>query len=397
VSPESVAGFSVGVCAQIEHEITAEDIKKFVEITGDDNPLHVDRGFAEKTSFKGIVAHGMLGASFISTVIGKHIPGTGALWMSQSLDFLLPVRIGDRLRIRAEVKALQVSQRVLTLKIEIRNQHDQLVLTGESKVKALEVSSPEVADARMEGPKVAIVTGASRGIGAQTARYLARDGFAVIVNYHADADGAQQVVADIEQNKGRALAVRADVTHPEQVRELILAAESRFGGLSAVVNNASARLIPKPFEKLTSEDFELHMKVQVYGAFEVIRQALPYLVRCSDAAVVNVGSIVADNLPPPELTPYVAAKSALVSLTKSLALEYGPKGVRFNVVSPGMTDTALIADMPEKAKMLARMQTPLRRLADPGQIAEGIAFLLSPRARHITGENLRICGGSVML
>ena len=103
--------WAVGAIAEFEHVLTAEDIRRFVDMTGDDNPLHVDRAYAERTSFKGIVAHGMLTASFLSTIVGKHLPGRGALWMSQSVEFLLPVRVGDRLRIRAEVTAVQVSQR----------------------------------------------------------------------------------------------------------------------------------------------------------------------------------------------------------------------------------------------------------------------------------------------
>jgi 3-oxoacyl-[acyl-carrier protein] reductase len=94
---------------------------------------------------------------------------------------------------------------------------------------------------------------------------------------------------------------------------------------------------------------------------------------------------------------YTAAKSALQSLTKSLALEYGPKGIRFNLVSPGMTDTSLIADVPEKAKLLVTMQTPLRRLAKPQDVAQAIAFLLSDESSYISGETLRVCGGQIML
>lgn len=394
----TVAGFGLGSKAEIQHTITSEDVRRFIEITGDDNPLHVDHSFAAKTNLKGVVAHGMLSASFISTIIGKRIPGPGALWVSQTLDFLLPVRIGDRLAIVAEVVGVHESLRMLTLKTEIRNQHDQLVLAGESKVKVVEsgvtASSPDAA--RQDNP-VVIVTGGSRGIGARTAAVLAAQGFAVIVNFKDDAEGARHIVAEIEQREQRAMAVRADVTRPNDVRELVDAAVGRFGGLSALVNSASSPMVYKPFADLSLTDLSRQMEIQYYAAFDLIKTALPFLEKAQNAAVVNISSIAVDNVPPPHAMAFAAAKAAVASMTKSLAVEYGPRGIRFNVVAPGMTDTEMIALTPEKAKMLARMQTPLRKLADPSEVAEGIAFLLSPKASHITGETLRICGGGVML
>jgi 3-oxoacyl-[acyl-carrier protein] reductase len=397
MSEASVNGFSIGSRAEFEHVITAQDIQRFVDMTGDDNPLHVDSAFAEKTSFKGIVAHGMLSASFISTLIGKKLPGSGALWMSQSLEFLLPVRTGDRLTIRAEVTGVQVAQRILALQTDITNQHGQRVLTGESRVKVLEVRSAPAPDPREGIKPVAIVTGASRGIGAATAARLADDGFSVVINYRHDEAGARRVAEEIVRNKGEATIFCADVSDRAQVRAMIAATLERFGSLSALVNNASAQLVTKPFAALLEEDLASQMRVQFYGAFYLIQEALPFLEKSSNAAVVNIGTINSDGAPATQLLSYTAAKAALVSLTKSLAVEYGPRGIRFNLVAPGMTDTRMIADLPERGKMLARMQAPLRRLSDPTDIADAVSFLLDPRSRHITGETLRVCGGTVML
>ena len=113
-------------------------------------------------------------------------------------------------------------------------------------------------------------------------------------------------------------------------------------------------------------------------------------------SVVNVASISTDQ-PPPNWSSYVTAKSALIGLTKALAVEFGPKKVRFNVVSPGMTETAQIGDFPLKARLLLAMQTPLRSLGQPSQVASSVEFLLSDRSSHITGEILRVCGGAVTL
>ena len=389
--------FEVGRTATITHTITAEDVQKFADLTGDDNPLHVNREFAEKTSFKGMVAHGMLSASFISTIIGKKLPGEGALWLSQNLEFLLPVRIGDTLEITGTVTAFSPSQSILDLQIQIVNQHRQTVLTGTSRVKVLKVEEPAPATSNAAGAKVALVTGASRGIGAATARRLARDGYAVIVNYHTDAASAEQLVTEIVQEKGSALACQADLLDEHAVDRLLRTTRERFGPITAVVNNASGKIVNRPFAETTGEDLTREMEMHYFAPLRVIRGVLPDFLAAGRGAVVNVGSIYADATPPPQLLGYAAAKAALASATRSLAVEHGPRGIRFNTVAPGMTDTRLISEVPEKARLLSKMQTPLRRLATPEDVANTIAFLLSNDAAHITGETLRVCGGSVML
>ena len=127
----------VGDIAEITHTITQKDVEKFVNLTGDDNKLHTDKEYASLTSFKKPVAHGMLGASFISTLIGTKIPGDGALWYSQNLEFLKPVRVGDKLKITAKVIKKVDRTKTIELKTNIRNQNKELVTTGISKVKVI--------------------------------------------------------------------------------------------------------------------------------------------------------------------------------------------------------------------------------------------------------------------
>ena len=132
------ADIYIGQKETLTHIITLDDINKFVQLTGDDNKLHVDEKFASNTVFKKPVVHGMLGASFISTIIGTKIPGDGALWFSQSLEFLLPVRIGDELRVVAEVIKKNDKENIIELKTDIYNQNRQIVTKGFAKVKVVE-------------------------------------------------------------------------------------------------------------------------------------------------------------------------------------------------------------------------------------------------------------------
>ncbi len=389
---------AVGETRSLVRTITQADVRRFVEMTGDDNPLHVDRGFAEQTAFKDIVVHGMLGASFISTVIGTQLPGSGALWVSQNLDFLLPVRLGDELTVSCAVTAKHERERLLDLDTRIVNQNGQTVLTGRGKVKVL-VGKPAVAAARpVERPAVAIVTGAAGGIGAAICRRLAADGNAVVINYRRGRDKAEALAAALngEAPGSRAVAVEADISTVEGARRLHDAAARAFGSVGILVNNASPRINPKPFAGLEWRDFQDHLDVQLKGAFLMTKQCTPAMTERRWGRIVNITSQVIEGQPSAGWTSYAVAKASLSMFSRYLAAELGPQGVTVNCVSPGMTETSLIGDVPEKAQMIVARQTPLRRLATPDDVAGAVAHLVSDDAAFVTGHTLRVNGGLVM-
>jgi len=389
--------FAVGDSAQFSHKIEQADIDRFVEITGDNNPLHVDRSFAEKTSFKGIVSHGMLSASFLSTMIGKHLPGEGALWMSQSINFLLPVRLGDELTISASILKINKRERILDLETEIRNQHSQPVLTGTAQVKVLEVQ--QEAEQTEEIPteqKVVLVTGASKGIGAAIAKALAAEGYKIVVNYRSDQQGAIGVQREIEKNGGQALLYKADVTNEESVKAMFDFIHGQWGKVHGLVNNASPKIIAQNFMETTWSDFQDHLDVQVKGVYSCCKHGIEDMLELGEGCIINMGSVVTDSTPPAKWATYTLAKTALTSLTRSIALEFGPKGIRVNTISPGLTETMLTSEIPQKQMKLYAAQTPLRRLGRVDDIAAAVVFLMGPNASYITGENLRINGGKLM-
>jgi 3-oxoacyl-[acyl-carrier protein] reductase len=162
------------------------------------------------------------------------------------------------------------------------------------------------------------------------------------------------------------------------------------------VNNASPSIESFDFAQLSWDIFQKHIDIQVKGAFHLTQAVLPHLLENQNGIIVNISSVYADNVPPVKLMPYSIAKAAIITFTRCLAAEYGHKGIRANCVSPGMTHTDLIINVPEKAKMVTKMQTPLRRLAIPEEIAGTVAFLFSDKAAFITGQNIRVCGGIVM-
>lgn len=385
---------NVGDIREFTHPLTTEDIQKFADLSGDYNPLHLEPEFAQKTDFLKPVAHGMLSASFISTMIGMHLPGEGALWLSQSLKFLRQAYVGDILRIVAKVKQKSESTRILVLETIVYNQRNEELISGEAQVRVLALRGE---NGFMEKKtKVVLVTGASRGIGAAVVRQLAKDGYAVVVNYSKSKDEASKIVRDIEKEGGKAVAIAADITKKEQVQAMCDQVSRHWGTIDGFVSNASGPLVLKTFDEMRWEDFQSHLDVQLKGSFYCMQAVLPGMLKEGGGSVVFIGSIAADGQPPAKQSDYVASKAALVALARSLAVEYGPKNIRVNVVAPGLTQTDLTVELPQKAKELTRMTTPLRRLGSPEDVAGVVSFLMSPEARHVTGETIRVCGGAVM-
>jgi 3-oxoacyl-[acyl-carrier protein] reductase len=388
------ADFSVGYEASIEHLITTSDVETFAALTGDVNPLHLDPVFAATTPFGRPVAHGMLSASFVSTVIGTLLPGRGALWTGTRLNFVRPAFVGDTLTIRLRVRHRSEATRTLVLDVSIFGRGEVLI-DGEATVRML---APDAADrsppAVLQG--TVLITGGGRGLGAEIARRLAAAGHPVVLDFKADAESAQGVVAAIGAAGGRASAVQADVTVPTAVDALVARADSEFGDLYAIVHCAADASALLSVGELSWEAMRRQLETQVHGAFNLVKASLPAMRRHGGGRFVFIGSVAADGTPPSHQADYVVAKSALVALARSIAVDHGQDGIAANVVAPGMTNSGISLAMPEKARMVARMQTPMRRLTEPSDVADAVVFLLSPGARQITGQTIRVAGGSTM-
>lgn len=386
----------MGQTAELTHEVTEKDIRAFYELTGDDNPLHMDENYAAKTRFKKRVAHGILTASFLSTVVGTQLPGKGSLWLSQTIRFILPVRVGDIIKVIVRVRHKSPALRVVVLDTEILNQNGQKVLEGEAKVQVLPEVKEEVSMNNIS-KGAAIITGASRGIGAATALRLAEDRLKVIINYHTSQEEAQTVLNRILEMGKQGCIFQADVRNYDEVERMIQYAREECSTIDVLVNNASSKIISQDFQETTWEDIQSHIDTQVKGMFNTCKAVIPIMEAQKRGKIINIGTIFTDNVPPAKLYGYVLAKSAVVALTRCLAAEFGPKGININCVAPGMTETTLIADLPESVKRVTSLRTPLRRLAKPEDIANVISFLASDAADYMTGETIRVCGGQVMI
>jgi 3-oxoacyl-[acyl-carrier protein] reductase len=241
--------------------------------------------------------------------------------------------------------------------------------------------------------KTALVTGASKGIGAEIARRLAADGAAVIVNYASSKAGADKVVAEIAEAGGKAAAVQADVSKEAEVGRMFAEAAKAFGRVHVLVNNAGVYEFG-PIEEMTEAQYRRMFDLNVLGLLLVTREVVKQFGP-EGGTIVNIGSVAATSAPPTGSV-YSATKAAVDTITKSLAKELGPRRIRVNSVNPGMVETegthAQGITESDWAKQVAA-QTPLRRLGRPGDIAPVVAFLASDEAGWITGETLLVSGG----
>ena len=241
--------------------------------------------------------------------------------------------------------------------------------------------------------KIAVVTGASKGIGAEIARELAAAGASVVVNYASGREGADKVVADIVGDGGRAMAIQGDVAKAPDVERLFAEAVDAFGPINILVNNAGVYQFG-PIDAVSEEEFHREFNTNVLGVLLATREALRHFAP-NGGSIVNIGSVVS-RLAPPDSVVYVATKSAVEGITRTLAKELGPRNIRVNAVNPGVVETegthsgGIIGG---EFEAQAVQHTPLGRVGQPADIAAVVVFLASDDARWVTGETLFASGG----
>lgn len=242
--------------------------------------------------------------------------------------------------------------------------------------------------------KVALVTGASRGIGRAIAERLAGEGAKVAINYARDADGAQAAVSAITANGGTAIALQADVSNFVAAETLVAETIKALGGLDILVNNAGTTR-DQLIMRMSEEDWDEVIRTNLKSAFNCCKAVTRPMMRSRKGRIINISSVsgVAGNA---GQTNYAASKAGMIGFTKSLARELASRNITVNAIAPGFVPTKLTIDLPEELRTATLAQIPLNRWGTPDEIAAAVAFFASDEAGYITGQTLNVDGGMVM-
>ena len=381
--------------AHFEKTISAQDVDGFAALSGDSNPLHMDDNFARRTTFGRRVVHGMLLGSYVSTLIGTRCPGSGALWSQQNFRWQAPVFIGDSIHLRLLVIHKSAGARSLTVAIKGVKQNGEVFMDGEGVVSVLEERATKRYIPVSE--RVAFVTGATNELGAAISLALAHAGATVVVNNRDDLAVAEDLCATLESAGGHAIPISADVSDSKSVRAGILQAQEKLQRpIDLLINAAGALPEFRPLLETTWAEMQAALDSHLGATFNCCQAVIPGMSERKSGRIVNIGSAFLRSTPPANWGSFLAAKAAVQALTRSLAVELGPLCIRVNIVSPGLLDTVAGAESPNRFRKIQAMQTPLRRLATPADVAAVVLALSSDAGEFITGTDIPVCGGMSM-
>lgn len=388
-----IDGFSVGQNYSETFRVDESTVQSFAELSGDRNPIHVDPQEARAYGFPRQVAHGALTVAFLSKMVGMKIPGPGAIWMKQSVEWVKPVFVGDEIELDVVVEKVSRSTGVLALRVRAKNQRGETVMDGTARVKAAERLSGQ-RTSKNGARRVALVTGGSRGLGAAIARRLSMADTEVAINYLSSDDKANQLVEEIRSEGGSAQPFQADVSNPDAVSDMVNRIIGAYGRLDVIVHGASPPVEPTNVCELRYEQIEPYLRTYVGGALALVEHVVPGMRERKFGRFVFIGTGYLFRMPTPvSLAPYLVAKQALLGLAGSMATELGPDGITTNMVSPGVTVTDFTSDVSPFNKEVEARKSPMRRLATVEDTADAVGFLASEAGGYVNGVNLPVTGG----
>ena len=339
--------------------------------------------------------------STYSTLVGMCMPGRKATFLSFFAEVAPgPWPLAIDAHLSATVGLVSAATNTITQDILIRSGERTLITGGATVLVARPDFTPPSMEELVQRAKdhglrdrVVVITGAGRGIGATAAKLFAAHGAKVVINYRSAQVDAEAVASDIKAHGGEAIAIRADVSRPDEVRAMIDNVVARHGTVHVLVNGAAANFRPIPFLETTWSNVQEDLEVIVKGAFLCSQAVVPLMIAQGGGKIVNLSTVAVES-PPRDQFKYVVAKSALTGITRSLAVELAEHNIQVNQVVPSMVETDLTRGVSPVALSKLKAASPMKRLATATEVAEAIVHLASRRSDYTTGQKYFVTGGS---
>jgi len=345
-----------------------------------------------------------LALSMLSTFVGMCLPGKYGVFLNFHTIMNEQPRYDTEYTLEGTITYTSKTASTVVENIVIFQAMNPETAVMESKVHAMVNKPPKLmpsldslkqteSDFELHN-KVILITGASRGIGEVTAKLFSIYGAKVVINYLGGHDDAERVVEEIRSHGGEAIAIQADVSNREDVKNMVETACGNFGTIDILVNNAVRGIKPSGFMNLTWDDMQKDIDVTVKGTFNCCQEIIPLMIENSGGSIVNISTVYTED-PPEQYAHYVTAKSALTGMTRSLAVELMTFSIRVNIVVPSIVETDLTSHVPDMFLDKMRKKTPLKRLASPVDVARAVIFLASSQGSFTTGQKIMVTGGNL--
>lgn len=387
--------FSVDNIIKIKKIITSADVESFANMTGDRNPIHFDDVYARENGFQKRIVHGMLVTSYFSEIIGEKLPGTGAIICEQSFKYHTPVYVEEELIFNVNCKHTSSVVNTYSFNVSVNNDKGDQLISGNMLVKIENKIEKDKARVKQIDQLPIIILGGSGGIGGATAKALQVTSHPLILTYMNNHDIIAKSPESVGENK-KNIFYQLDMSNVNQILEFYNFIKNEYGSVYGIIHAAAPRIKPAKLLETEWSDIQYQLDVQLKGFLILAQKLVPLMSLNNDGSIVILLSAILDMNPHTDWLAYEIAKSSLHSLMRNLAVELGQYNIRVNAVSPGMTETNYIDNIPIRYRKIQRANTPLNRLASTDDIANIVSYLMSNKNQHITGETINVCGGIVV-
>lgn len=349
---------------------------------------------------EGLVDPNFSLALTVSTLIGMRLPGRFGTFIDLHANFFESTRNGDSINLSGKVKNISSATNRVKLLLSWSNNNCEVgsgcatAMVIPIQFSSIPMSSVQAASSFGVAGRVALITGASRGIGEATAKLLALLGVRVVVHYLHGKKDAENIVKDIKIHGGDAFSVRADLNCISDIDFMFDFVEMNFGKVDILINNAVMQFIPKPIESTSRADFLNELDVTLFGMHQCCIKAIPHMKAQSWGKIINLGTVATEN-PVSGQNVYISSKSAVIGYTRSLAVELASSNIQVNMVMPKMTKTSLLNSIPLSLINKITNETITGRLLEPLEVAKVIAFLVSEWSNPIVGQRIVLNQGEV--